>query len=187
MTQDNYNRCDWVEGEPDFYQKYHDEEWGKLNLDEDYLYEMMVLESFQSGLLWRIVLNKRANFRQAFANFDPEKVALFDQTDIDRLLTDKGIIRNRMKIEAAINNAKVIKQLHEDGTTIRQFIQEEFPKQIINHPQTLSDLPSQDEHSKNLAKKLKKMGFKFLGPVTLYSFLQAVGIINDHLENCDFK
>lgn len=180
-------RCAWAGSEDDFYQQYHDQEWGKLDLRENYLYEMLVLESFQSGLSWRIILNKRANFRKAFAEFDPEKVALFDQADLNRLLADAGIVRNKMKIEAAINNARVISQMHQTGSSLSQLLQTEFPEVIMHHPKTDRDVPSQDENSQKLAKRFKKMGFKFLGPVTLYSFLQAVGIINDHIDTCQFK
>lgn len=121
-------RCAWAGSEDDFYQQYHDQEWGKLDLRENYLYEMLVLESFQSGLSWRIILNKRVNFRKAFAEFDPEKVALFDQADLNRLLADAGIVRNKMKIEAAINNARVISQMHQTGSSYPSFYRLSFLK-----------------------------------------------------------
>lgn len=181
-------RCFPPKGTNDqLYIKYHDQEWGKLNLDERYLYEMMVLESFQSGLSWATILKKRENFCKAFANFDVEKVARFDDQDRQRLLHDAGIVRNRMKIDAAINNAQVLAKMHQDGQTLGQFLQKFIPKPIVNHPHQISDVPAKTALSTKISKALKKQGFKFLGPVTVYSFLQAVGLINDHLDTCNFK
>lgn len=169
------------------YITYHDFEWGKLNLDERYLYEMLVLETFQSGLSWATILNKRENFRQAFANFNVDKVAKFDANDRQRLLQDKGIIRNRRKIDAAIKNAQVLVQMHQKGQTLGSFFKTFIPRPIINHPQKLSDVPTQTPLSSTIAKAMKKKGFRFVGPTTIYSYLQSVGLINDHLENCNFK
>lgn len=181
-------RCFPPQGTNDqLYIKYHDREWGKLNLDERYLYEMMVLESFQSGLSWATILKKRGNFRQAFANFDVTKVAKFNEDDRQRLLHDAGIVRNRMKIDAAINNAQVLVKMHQNGETLGQLLKEFIPQPIVNHPQKMGDVPAKTTLSSKIAKTLKKRGFKFLGPVTVYSFLQAVGLINDHLDSCDFK
>lgn len=180
-------RCSWGNSKNLIYQKYHDEEWGKLNLDSNYLYEMLVLESFQSGLSWETILNKRENFRKAFANFDYHKVAKFDENDFERLMQDKGIVRNRLKINAAINNAKMLVKLERENQIFGEFLTEFIPKPIVHHPQQMEDIPASDTLSKQISKKMKKLGFKFMGPITTYSFLQAVGLINDHVENCSFK
>ncbi|WP_367341658.1 DNA-3-methyladenine glycosylase I [Limosilactobacillus sp.] len=180
-------RCFWKGMDNPLYQQYHDQEWGKLNLDEHYLYEMLVLESFQSGLSWLTVLKKRENFRKAFADFDVDKVAAYGDEDVARLMNDKGIIRNRRKIEAAIHNAQVFVKMHRDGQTMGQLLQRAVPDVIINHPRTMTDMPAQTALSQRLSRQLKKVGFKFVGPVTVYSYLQAVGLVNDHLEDCDFK
>lgn len=182
------NRCNWGNSNLDpLYRQYHDEEWGKLNLDNKYLYEMLVLESFQSGLSWTTILKKRENFRKAFADFDYYQVAKFDQTDFERLMNDEGIVRNKLKINAAINNAQVLVKLEQSGTNLKQILQEAIPEIIVNHPQEISDIPASNTISKKLSVQLKKIGFKFVGPTTMYSFLQAVGLINDHLDSCDFK
>lgn len=181
-------RCNWGNSNQyENYRKYHDEEWGKLNLDPQYLYEMLVLESFQSGLSWLTILNKRENFRKAFANFDYHKVAKFDNHNIEALMNNAGIIRNRRKIEAAINNAHAIVNLENNGSSLASLLTTYVPELIINHPQKMEDIPAQTDLSVKISKELKKMGFKFVGPVTVYSFLQAVGLVNDHIETCDFK
>ena len=181
------SRCSWGNSKNLLYQKYHDKEWGKLNLDSTYLYEMLVLESFQSGLSWETILNKRGNFRKAFANFDYHKVAEFNQDDFERLMQDKGTVRNRLKINAAINNAKILVKLEKENRTFEDFLTEFIPKPIMHYPQKMEDIPASDGLSTQISKEMKKLGFKFVGPVTVYSFLQAVGLINDHLENCSFK
>ncbi|RVU71356.1 MULTISPECIES: DNA-3-methyladenine glycosylase I [Lactobacillus] len=181
-------RCNWGNSNADdLYREYHDHEWGKLNLNEQYLFEMLVLESFQSGLSWATILHKRENFRKAFANFEIAKVAQFDDQDFERLMHDEGIVRNKLKIKAAINNAKMILKMEEAGSSFAAFLQAYLPQPIINHPKQMSDIPSQTELSKKISNGLKKKGFKFVGPVTVYSFLQAVGLINDHLDDCSFK
>lgn len=180
-------RCSWGNSKNPLYQKYHDQEWGKLNLDSNYLYEMLVLESFQSGLSWETILNKRENFKKAFANFDYHKVAKFNENDFERLMQDKEIVRNRLKINAAINNAKMLVKLEKENQTLGEFLTQFIPKPIIHHPRKMEDVPASDDLSKEVSKEMKKIGFKFVGPVTIYSFLQAIGLINDHLENCSFK
>lgn len=180
-------RCSWGNSKNPLYQKYHDQEWGKLNLDSNYLYEMLVLESFQSGLSWETILNKRENFKKAFANFDYHKVAKFNENDFERLMQDKGIVRNRLKINAAINNAKMLVKLEKENQTLGEFLTQFIPKPIMHHPRKMEDVPASDDLSKEVSKEMKKLGFKFVGPVTIYSFLQAIGLINDHLENCSFK
>lgn len=180
-------RCDWGNTPNETYQTYHDQEWGKLNLNNQYLYEMLVLESFQSGLSWETILNKRENFRQDFIDFDYHKVAKFTDKDFATLMQDKGIIRNRRKIEAAINNAQVLVKLEEEGSSFKDFLLPYISQPIINHPHTMADVPAKSELSIQLSKAMKKMGFKFVGPVTIYSFLQAVGLVNDYIEECYYK
>jgi DNA-3-methyladenine glycosylase I len=169
------------------YEKYHDQEWGKLNLDEKYLFEMLTLESFQSGLSWATILHKRENFQQAFANWNYEQVAKFEHDEFAQLMQNAGIVRNRRKIEATINNAQAPVNLHAKNKSLKQLCLPAVPEPIVKHPTYLADLPSADSHSKNLARLLKKSGFRFVGPVTCYSFLEAVGLINDHADWCDFK
>lgn len=180
-------RCPWPDIDDPANQAYHDHEWGKLNLDEQYLFEMLVLESFQSGLSWSIILHKRDNFRQAFANFDVAQIAQFNAYDQERLLHDQGIVRNRLKIAATINNAQVLNAWHQEGKRLGTFLQAYIPEPLINHPQHFTDIPATTPLATKIAKALKTAGFKFVGPVTTYSFLQAVGLINDHLDSCSFK
>ena len=182
-------RCVWTySGSTDqLYQDYHDYEWGKLNLDEEYLFEMLILESFQSGLSWSTILHKRENFREAFANFNVDKVAQFGEEDFERLINDAGIIRNKLKINAAVNNAKILRDWHKNGKSLAKFLQSYIPEPIIHHPQTMSDIPAKTDLSTQISKDMKKADFKFVGPTTVYSFLQAIGLVNDHLEKCDFK
>ncbi|GAA3627843.1 DNA-3-methyladenine glycosylase I [Lactobacillus hamsteri] len=180
-------RCSWGDTDDELSRKYHDEEWGKFNLDEKYLYEMLVLESFQSGLSWATILYKRENFRHAFADFDVEKVSKFTDADFERLMNDAGIIRNKLKINAAINNAQVLSNWHRNGNCFSTFLCEFIPNPIIHHFDSESDVPAKNELSAKISKEMKKQGFKFVGPTTIYSFLQAVGLINDHIEKCSFK
>lgn len=158
-----------------------------VSLDSTYLYEMLVLESFQSGLSWETILNKRENFRKAFVNFNYHKVAKFNEADFERLMQDKGIIRNRLKINAAINNAKVLVKLENNNRTFKQILTKFIPEPINHHPKKMEDVPTSNELSNQISKEMKNLGFKFVGPITIYSFLQAVGLINDHIETCSFK
>ncbi|QNQ80540.1 DNA-3-methyladenine glycosylase I [Lactobacillus sp. PV034] len=187
MVKQELTRCTWGNNSDELYRNYHDHEWGKLNLDEKYLYEMLVLESFQSGLTWATILHKRENFRQAFAGFDVEKVAQFTQADFEQLMQNSGIIRNRLKIRAAINNAQVLVKWHQADKTFRDFLLKYIPQPLDNHYQKMSDVPASTPLSTKVSKAMKQEGFKFVGPVTVYSFLQAVGLVNDHLANCQFR
>ncbi|MDF7638159.1 DNA-3-methyladenine glycosylase I [Lactobacillus sp. ESL0791] len=180
-------RCPWARSQDKLMQNYHDHEWGKLNLADNYLYEMLVLEAFQSGLNWAIVLHKRENFRQAFKNFVPEEVAQMTADDLQMLLENKAIIRNKMKITAAINNAKTVLMIQAKHGSFTKYLQSFIVNPIIHHPETLADIPPTSELATRIAKQMKKDGFSFVGPVTTYSFLQGVGLINDHLESCPFK
>lgn len=173
-------RCRWCETAPEFL-KYHDSEWGYPVKDDYRLFEKICLESFQSGLSWRTILVKRENFRKAFHNFDFDKIAEFNQRDVERLLNDEGIVRHRGKIDAVINNAKRVQEIIKKEGSFARFIWRYEPK--INktfEPQTVST----SDESIALAKVLKKQGWKFVGPTTVYAFMQAMGLINDHAEDC---
>ena len=177
---DGKPRCKWCEQTPDFF-PYHDKEWGFPVKDDQRLFEKICLESFQSGLSWRTILAKRENFRKAFHNFDFNKVARFTQRDVSRLLKDEGIVRHRGKIEATINNARRAKEMVKEEGSIASFIwsYEPVPKTLAK-PQTVST----SEESIALAKELKKRGWKFVGPTTVYAFMQAMGLVNDHVNKC---
>lgn len=180
-------RCDWCLGD-EIYIKYHDEEWGIPVYDDQILFEFLVLESMQAGLSWITILRKRENFRKAFDHFDVQKVRQYDENKILELLNNPGIIRYRRKIEAAINNAKKFIEIQEEfgsfSTYLWNFVNH---KQIINHFQNIHEVPTTSELSDLVASDLKKRGFKFLGSTIIYSYLEAVGVINDHIDTCIMK
>ncbi|NLY55911.1 MAG: DNA-3-methyladenine glycosylase I [Firmicutes bacterium] len=177
-------RCDWCLGD-ELYIKYHDEEWGVPVHDDRTHFEFLVLESMQSGLSWLTILRKRENFRRAFAGFDPVQVARFDEAKIAELLADPGIIRNRRKIEAAINNARRFLEIqHEFGSFDNYIWGFTDGRVITNHYESIVELPARSALSDEISKDLHRRGFKFLGSVTVYAHLQATGIINDHLAKC---
>jgi len=182
---DSVGRCPWpTQGDP-IYIDYHDREWGVPVHDDFKIYEFLVLEIFQAGLSWRTVLHKRERFRQAFAGFDYRKVARFGRREIARLLNDSGIIRNRLKIEAAIHNAqRFIEVRNEYGTFARYMWTWVNGKPIQHAWRTLSDYPPFTEEAVAWAKDLKQRGFRFLGPTVLYAHMQAVGMVNDHIVDC---
>jgi len=173
-------RCKWCAAAPEFL-NYHDAEWGFPVSDDYHLFEKLCLEGFQAGLSWRTILNKRENFRSAFKNFDFNKIARFTVRDINRLLKDKGIVRHRGKIEAVINNAKRAKELVKQEGSLAAFFWRYEPKK--NNLAKLQAVSTSTE-SIALSKDLKKMGWKFVGPTTAYAFIQAMGIINDHVAGC---
>ncbi len=177
---DGKPRCRWCAAAPDFL-AYHDKEWGFPVEDDRRLFEKLCLESFQSGLSWRTILAKRENFRAAFQGFDFDRVARFTQRDVERLLQDEGIVRHRGKIEAVINNAERARELVEREGSLAAFVwsYEPDPKDLPE-PQSASTSPV----SVALSKDLKKQGWKFVGPTTVYAFLQAMGLINDHVRDC---
>ncbi|HEU5277393.1 MAG TPA: DNA-3-methyladenine glycosylase I [Gaiellaceae bacterium] len=174
-------RC-WTSTDP-LYNGYHDEEWGRPVLDERGLLERLCLEGFQSGLSWLTILRKRENFRRAFAGFDPEQVARFGERDVKRLLQDASIVRHRGKIEATIANARGTLALREAGTPLEQLVWAHRPEQS-EPPTSISDLPSTTPESAALSKALKKAGFRFVGPTTVYAAMQACGVVNDHVADC---
>ena len=173
-------RCPWALSAPD-YVGYHDDEWGRPVADDRAMFERMALEGFQSGLSWLVILRKREGFRAAFDQFDLATVAGYDERDVDRLLADAGIVRNRAKIEATVANARAALDL-EGG--LLAHVQRFAPAKAPPTPVTLSDVPAQSEESKALAKDLRKRGFRFVGPTTLYALMQATGIVDDHLADC---
>lgn len=177
---DGKPRCHWCGATPD-YVAYHDSEWGFPVDDDRRLFEKICLEGFQSGLSWRTILAKRENFRKAFKGFDFDKVARFTEKDVERLLLDAGIIRHRGKIEATINNARRAREMVKAHGTLAAFFWSYEPDSATNaEPQTVSVT----ETSKRLSKDLKKLGWKFVGPTTVYAFMQAMGLVNDHIEAC---
>ncbi len=177
-------RCPWPGIEDPIYAQYHDTEWGVPLTDSRALFEKIVLESFQSGLSWLTILRKRENFRQAFDGFEPERVARFEQRDITRLMDNAGIVRNRAKIEAAIENAKAYLEIAKTQSfaSFVWSIVETYPLQ--NARAHVSDAPAQTEASKVLSRKLKAAGFRFIGPTTAYAFMQSSGFVNDHTKSC---
>jgi DNA-3-methyladenine glycosylase I len=174
-------RC-WPTTDP-LYVGYHDEEWGRPVTDERGLYERLCLEGFQSGLSWLTILRKRENFRRAFAQFDPDAVARFGEPDLQRLLGDAGIVRHRGKIEATIANARGVLELRESGTPLQELVWS-FAPETYDAPQTTADWQAQTPASKELSKRLKAAGFRFVGPTTVWAAMQACGIVNDHLATC---
>jgi len=175
-------RC-WPTSDP-LYIAYHDEEWGRPVRDEPRLLERLCLEGFQSGLAWITILRKRENFRAAFCGFEPELVARFGDADVQRLMADAGIVRNRAKIEATIANARATVQLHDAGETLDALLWSYAPDVPMPAPRSLQDMPAATVESKALARELKRRGFRFVGPTTAYALMQATGIVNDHLDRC---
>jgi DNA-3-methyladenine glycosylase I len=183
---DGRARCPWALGTPD-YLDYHDHEWGRPLHGERELFERLTLEAFQSGLSWLTILRKRENFRRAFDGFEIERVAGYGEPEVERLLDNAGIIRNRRKIEAAITNAQAARKLHQGDETLDELIWSFAPDEERPAPKTIDDLEATTAESKELAKKLKKRGFVFVGPTTIYATMQAVGVVNDHLAGCAFR
>jgi DNA-3-methyladenine glycosylase I len=178
----------WLTGDDPVMTAYHNDEWGRPVVGERELYERMCLEGFQSGLSWRTVLSKRPAFREVFAGFDPQRVASFGEDDVERLLQDARIIRHRRKIEATINNAQAVLALHSSGTLLRDlFWGYAPPPRKARKPAVLSDLPASTPEALELSKRLRKLGFAFVGPTTAYASMQACGIVNDHLTDCPFR
>ena len=181
-TREGY--CNWANSSKK-YQIYHDNEWGLSEYNDEKLWEMFVLEGFQAGLSWITILNKRENFREAFDNFDPKKISNYGLIDIEKLLNNKGIVRSRIKINATINNSKVYNQIFSKNGSFSNFLWCFVDgKPIVNHVKSLSDIQSQTKLSIMISKEFKRLGFKFCGPTITYAFMQAVGIVNDHITTC---
>jgi DNA-3-methyladenine glycosylase I len=166
------------------YRAYHDDEWGRPVRDERGLYERISLEAFQSGLAWITILRKRDNFRAAFANFEPEAVAAFGEDDVARLMADVGIVRNRLKVDATINNARAVLGLRDAGTSLPELVWSHRPDPDRPAPAGWGDVLALTPESTALAKALKRKGFRFVGPTTAYAAMQACGLVNDHLAGC---
>lgn len=177
-------RCKWLNEKNEKYVYYHDHEWGVANYNDDYMFEFLILESFQAGLSWETILNKRENFRQAFDNFDYKKIANYDENKITELLNNSGIIRNKLKINAAIKNAKVFMEIQNEFNSFSNYIWSFTNNQVIKN--TDDKLKTRSELSDKISKDLIKRGMKFVGTTIIYSYLQATGIINDHELDCDF-
>jgi DNA-3-methyladenine glycosylase I len=175
-------RCSWASG--DEYLAYHDEEWGRPVVDEDALFERLCLEGFQAGLSWLTILRKRPAFREAFAGFEINAVARFGARDIRRLMGDAGIVRNRLKIEATIANAKAAAALRADGGSLAALVWSAAPAGRRRAPRTLDDVPPTTPESTTLSRELKRRGFRFVGPTTVYAAMQACGVVNDHVLGC---
>jgi len=185
MQTQEIKRCAWP-GTDELYLKYHDEEWGKETHDDKKLFEFLVLESAQAGLSWITILRRREGYRKAFADFDVEKVALFTDEDVERLLNDAGIIRNRLKVLAAINNAKLFIEVQKEFGSFDKYLYSFMPdgQPIIN---CSGSTPASTPISDAISKDMKKRGFKFFGTTICYAHMQATGMVNDHLPDCSFK
>ncbi len=177
-------RCEWCLGS-DLYQEYHDIEWGVPVHNDHKMFEFIVLESAQAGLSWITILKRRDGYRKAFANFDPNIVANFDQTRVEALMHDASIIRNRLKINATVSNAKAFLEIQKEfGSFCNYFWAFVDGKPIVNHFKTLSEIPASTDLSEKISKDLKKRGFKFMGPTIVYAHMQATGLVNDHVLGC---
>jgi DNA-3-methyladenine glycosylase I len=176
--------CEWP-GEDPLMIEYHDSEWGVPVHDDVKLFEFLVLDAMQAGLSWRTVLHKRENFRKAFRGFDPAKVARFGGRDVERLMKDEGIIRNRMKIESSITNARAMMEVRREFGSFDRYVWSfTGGKTIRNRYSSLSELPAESEESRAMSRDMKRRGFRFCGPTICYAFMQAAGMVNDHLVHC---
>lgn len=181
---DEKPRCGWCLSS-DLYKEYHDQEWGTPVYDDATLFEFLLLETFQAGLSWITILNKRENFRAAFDQFNYKKIATYNDDKILELLQDAGIIRNKLKVYSAVTNAQNFIKIQEEFGSFSKYIWEFTDgKPLINKPKTLIDVPATTPLSDKISKDLKKRGFKFVGSTVMYAFMQATGIVNDHVENC---
>ncbi len=181
-------RCGWC-GTEELYVRYHDEEWGQPTFDDKKLFEFLLLESAQAGLSWITILRKREQYRKAFCQFDVKKTAQMKPDDIDRLMRFDGIVKNRLKIEAAIGNARQFMKIQDEFGSFYQYILSFFPgrRPIVNNFNSLKQIPAFSPEAEAISKDMKKRGFKFFGPTICYAFLQATGFVNDHLANCRCK
>lgn len=176
-------RCSWAGSDP-LMVEYHDTEWGVPLYDDQQLFEFLCLEGAQAGLSWQTILNKRENYRKAFDNFNPHKIANYDQKKIDELLQNKGIIRSKLKINAFITNARIYQEIQEEYGSFSKYIWQFVEQPIENKFKALQDLPAKTEISEKMSKTLKRRGFKFVGPTICYAFMQATGMVNDHTTDC---
>ena len=177
-------RCQWAGNDP-LMIAYHDQEWGVASHDDEHLFEMLILEGAQAGLSWTTILKKRDNYRRLFANFDPQKIARFSAARQEKLLQDEGIVRNRAKVAATVDNARALLKLKKEFATFDEFIwQFVGGRPLQNNRKSLADIPGQTAESVAMSKELKRRGFRFVGPTICYAFMQAVGMVNDHQTDC---
>ena len=180
-----WRRCDWASGVEPLYTRYHDREWGVPQYDERKLFEMLILEGAQAGLSWITVLRKRAHYRKVFDGFDAEKMALYDDAKVSSLLSDPGIVRNRLKIDAAIQNARGFLRIQEESEGFADYIWQFVEgSPLVNHWRNSAEVPASTPDSERMSRELRGRGFKFVGPTICYAFMQAVGMVNDHLVGC---
>lgn len=179
------NRCPWANPKNPIYLKYHDREWGRPLFDELELFEMLCLEGAQAGLSWETILNKRDNYRKAFDQFNPIKIARYSDKKRSRLLADAGIVRNKLKVNAFIENAKAYLQMKKNGESFSDFVWSFVDhKPIINQIESMAQIPVKTKESELMSEGLKEKGFRFVGPTICYAFMQAVGMVNDHISSC---
>jgi len=185
LKEETKVRCSWCGTDP-LYIKYHDEEWGKPVYDDQTLFEFLILEGAQAGLSWITILRRRETYRKAFADFDVEKVAAFDEKDVERLLADPGIIRNKLKVNSAIRNAQLFIEIQKEYGSFSDFMWGFLPdkKPILNTVHGMGDIPARTEISDAISKDMKKRGFKFFGTTICYAHMQATGMVNDHRLDC---
>ena len=177
-------RCQWCSDDP-VYIAYHDNEWGRPVYDDRHLFEMLILEGAQAGLSWITILRKREAYREAFCDFEVARVAAFSEQDVARLMQNTGIVRNRLKISAAIHNARCVLELESEGQTLSKFLWSFVDGQpVVNQGLAYDEIPTQTDQSVDMSRALKKRGFKFVGPTICYAFMQAVGMVNDHEKGC---
>jgi DNA-3-methyladenine glycosylase I len=178
-------RCAWGSGPDPLYRAYHDREWGVPVRDERHLFELLVLEGAQAGLSWSTILHRREGYRRAFGGFDPERVAAFDEADVARLLDDRGIVRNRAKVAAAIGNARAVLVLQADGSSLARHLWSFVDDQpVTNEWTTMADIPAETDVSRAMSRDLRGRGFRFAGPTICYALMQSAGLVNDHVTTC---
>jgi DNA-3-methyladenine glycosylase I len=179
------NRCPWGAWDDPAYVEYHDEEWGVPSHDDRHLFELLALEGAQAGLSWSTILHKREGYRRAFTGFDLERVARFDRRKIERLLLDPGIVRNRAKVEAAVGNARAAREVRREFGSLDSYLWRFVDgTPVVNRFRSLADIPAETDQSRAMSKELKRRGFRFVGPTICYAFMQAVGMVNDHVVSC---
>jgi DNA-3-methyladenine glycosylase I len=178
-------RCDWVVEANPLYVAYHDEEWGVPSHEDPHLFELLTLEGAQAGLSWAMILRKREAYRAGFAEFDPSTVARFDGGDVERLLRDPGIVRNRLKVESAVNNARRVLDLQDEFGSLDSYLWRFVGgSPIVGRWRAVHDIPAETAESRAMSRELKKRGFRFVGPTVCYAFMQAAGLVNDHVVSC---
>ena len=178
-------RCDWATGGDELMLAHHDEEWGVPSHDDRHLYELLTLEGAQAGLSWSTILRKREGYRRVFAGFDPEVVARYTREDVERLLDDPGIVRNRLKVESTVSNAARVLEVQDELGSFDAYLWAFVGGEpIVNHWRSMSELPAETDLSKAISKDMKRRGFRFVGPTVLYAFMQSVGMVDDHTVDC---